>query len=519
MYLQHNFFEETAKKYPKYIAVDDHGKKITYQQLDKEANQLANFIRKLDITSNNRICILLEKNINQYLSILGILKSGACWVPLSKNFPQERLKNIINNVKPSLIITDNESLLKNSKIFNKINILVIDNNKKNENNFFSKKNFINESKKKPNNINTSYDLAYIIFTSGSTGLPKGVMVSHQNTSEYLKNKSSYFKPKTKLRFAHISEITFDPSIFDIFVCWTHAGTVVPFNKNSYRINPFNFFLNNKKINVIFSLPSFMNSILEASDNEKSTCLKYLKYLIFTGEPIPKNLTNKIYKKFKDIEIYNAYGTTETSIISNWNFVNKKLSKNEKISIGKVLPNIKYCLIDENNTPNQNKGEICFSGEQISNGYWNNEYLNEKHFIRLSNDGKYHTTYYKTGDIVKKDRNGNLYLDGRADNQVKIKGYRIELEEIENNLNSLDDIKNIIALTYLENQKKKLFFFIHIDSKNDLKQIEININNYIKNNFPFYMVPSSIYYLKKDFPRNMNGKVDKNKLINNFIKND
>mgnify|MGYP001176173178 CR=1 FL=1 len=130
MNLQHNFFEKTAKKYPRYIAVDDHGKKTTYQQLDQEANKLANFIRKLDIVPNNRICILLDKNINQYLSILGILKSGACWVPLSKNFPLERLKNIINNVKPSLIITDEESLIKNNKIFNKINTLIIDSKKK-----------------------------------------------------------------------------------------------------------------------------------------------------------------------------------------------------------------------------------------------------------------------------------------------------------------------------------------------------------------------------------------------------
>ena len=200
MNFQHNFFEETAKKYPGYIAVDDHGEKTTYRKLDQEANKLANFIRKLNILPNNRICILLEKNINQYLSILGILKSGACWVPLSKNFPDERLKSIISNIKPSLIITDKESLIKNNKIFSKINILTIDENIEHKENVFSKKDYINESKIKPKNINTSYDLAYIIFTSGSTGLPKGVMISHQNTSEYLRNKSSYFKPKVKLRF-------------------------------------------------------------------------------------------------------------------------------------------------------------------------------------------------------------------------------------------------------------------------------------------------------------------------------
>ena len=525
MNFQHNFFEETAKRYPEYIAVDDHGEKTTYRKLDQEANKLANFIRKLKIIPNNRVCILLEKNINQYISILGILKSGACWVPLSKNFPQERLKNIIFNVKPSLIITDKESLIKNSEIFSKINILTIDTKKiidaniKYKENIFLKKDYIKESKIKPKNINNSYDLAYIIFTSGSTGLPKGVMISHQNTSEYLRNKSSYFKPKTKLRFAHISEITFDPSIFDIFVCWTNAGTVVPFNKNSYRISPYNFFLKNKKINVVFSLPSFMSKILDETDSHSSSCLKNLKHLIFTGEPIPKNLTNKIYKRFKDIQIYNAYGTTETSIISNWNFVNKRLGKEEYVPIGNVLPNIKYLLIDENGNPNANKGEICFSGEQISNGYWDNDYLNNKHFIRLSDNGKYFTKYYKTGDIVKKDNYGNLYLDGRVDNQVKINGYRIELEEIENNLNDLDDIKNIVALTYSKNQNKKLFFFIYADPKKNLKEVEINITNYIKNNFPFYMVPSNIYLLKKDFPRNINGKVDKNKLINDFIKND
>ena len=120
-------------------------------------------------------------------------------------------------------------------------------------------------------------------------------MSHQNTSEYLKNKAIYFKPKPRLRFAHISEITFDPSIFDIFVCWSNGGTVVPFNKNSYKISPINFFINNKNINIIFTLPSFVGSILDSKNHNQLKYLKKLKFIVLTGEQVLNDLVRKIYK--------------------------------------------------------------------------------------------------------------------------------------------------------------------------------------------------------------------------------
>ena len=195
MRLQHLFFENTAKKYPNFIAVDDHGKKITYRKLDLLANKVANLLSENGCSNNDRVCILTKKNINLYASILGILKAGSCWVPFSNLFPDHRLKSLIQEISPKFIIIESDyyNLIKNCYDKKLTKILIIDINKKNKM-FFSKLHLKKQSSKVPQNKKIfSTDLAYIIFTSGSTGKPKGVMVTHGNTSHFLENTSLYFK--------------------------------------------------------------------------------------------------------------------------------------------------------------------------------------------------------------------------------------------------------------------------------------------------------------------------------------
>lgn len=515
MNFQNEFFEKTAKKYPNYIAVDDNGKRITYKNLDIYANKIANFLIKQGCSYNDRVCIFTEKNINQYASILGILKSGACWVPLSYLFPKERLAFLIKDINPKIIITEKKYVNKIEKFKNKTKIIILDSNKKFGKNIFSNSYIAKEKVVKPklNNLN-SLNLAYIIFTSGSTGKPKGVMVSHENTSQFLNHSLNYFKPGPRLRFAHISELTFDVSIFDIFICWVNAGTIVPFNKKHYRINPFAFFSNNKNINAMFVVPSFFKKL---NDIEKfnSKELSKLKHVVLGGEAIPNGLISNWYKCNKKSTVYNVYGTTETAIISHWYKIPKNTKDNDNISVGKELPNVEVLLV-ENSKINNKSGEVLVCGPQISPGYWNNQFQTNLYFVSHPQDKKLPQKFYRTGDKLFKDNNGLYYFIGRTDNQVKIRGHRVEIEELENCVKNIEGIEDATTLAYSQTGKStdlELFCFIISNSPKITKN---KVLNFIEKNLPKYMLPSGVFFRKNDFPRNQNGKINKKELIKNIL---
>ena len=499
---QHETFTLTAKEFPNKICLIDGNKKYTYSQLDSFSNQIANFLVDKGIKPNSKICILIDKSFNLYASILGILKAGGCWVPLSSYFHNNRLENLIKKIDPSIIICSENNFQAVEKFKKKI--LIIDNNKK-RNDIYTKKN-INSQKNKLINKNipiTKLDLAYIIFTSGSTGQPKGVMVTHGNTVEFLNTVDIFFKPKKFLTYAHISEITFDPSIFDIFVCWKNAGTIIPFNKKIYKINPNVFFEDYKKINVIFTLPSLIE-VLDYYKIKKE--IKKIRYILFTGEPLFKKTIDKIKKINNKLKFFNVYGSTETAIISHY-YELKKNEKQSRIPLGQLLPNFRSKLIGSQ----KNIGECYVTSPQVSIGYLNDEVSDKKYFRSL--DENSYIKYYNIGDILKYDEKEKTYrYIGRVDDQVKINGIRLDLQELDSTILSIEGIIDVISLSGKKNNLiNKIYTFIQVNEDYDLS--EEDLVKKLKKEVPYYMLPKKIIKLNK-FPRNTNGKIDKKKLIRN-----
>ena len=518
--LQQDFFENVRRKFPKRIALDDHGKKFTYKFLSEKSNQLANFLFEISSMHNEKVCILTKKNVNLYTSLLGILKAGLCWIPLSEQFPSERVDHIIRTTKTRILVIEKDFInLIKKDLLKKLKIILIDENKTlKKKNIFTRRDIQKYSIifKERIKINPN-DLAYIIFTSGSTGDPKGVMVSHLNTTTFIKNTKKYFKIKKGLRFAHTSEIIFDPSIFDIFICWLNVGTLVPVNKKEYKVNFLNFFKNNRNVNTCFLVPSHFQNLKDLNQL-KSKFLKNLKHVIFTGEALPKSLVKSIFKEIPKINIYNCYGTTETAIISHWIKYTKKDLKKNILSVGKEIPDIRTFIVNTKNqiAKNNEKGYAVSYGIQVSPGYWNNRFLNEKYFIEDPTGHIQHQKVYKTGDILFKDKEDFFYYCGRDDNQIKIRGHRVELGEIENTLKYKSDCNEIIVMPFRKasnHSYKELVYFIKPDKFEKNKEFFLNIARLY---LPSFMQPTKVVILKKDFPRNINGKIDKQKLEKLFL---
>ena len=500
---QHQAFTISAKKYPNKTCLIDGNKKFSYAQMDKFSNKIANFLIKKNIKPNDRVCLILEKNFYLYASILGVLKAGGCWVPLSKIFHQNRIKDLMERIEPAFTICSS-SILENININSK-KFLIFDDDKSKKK-IYSKKDISNESNSllASTHTLTKNDLAYIIFTSGSTGKPKGVMVSHGNTSEFLNVVDYFFKPLKFLNYTHISEITFDPSIFDIFVCWKNIGAIIPFNKKVYKINPTLFFKDLKKADVIFTLPSLIDQLNHSEIKDK---IKKIKHMFFTGEPLFLKTIEKLRVINKKINFFNFYGSTETAIISHYHKI-KLTEKRGKIPVGKVLPNFRCKLFDGNQE--QNIGECFVSGPQLSIGYFKDKVSNDKYFKTFNNEDN--VKYYNVGDFLKFDKKSYTYsYIGRNDDQVKINGIRLDIQELDSTILSIEGVIDAISLS---GKKYNLSNSIHtfIQKSNSFKFKKDELVTKLKKELPYYMIPQNLTIIQKDFPRNTNGKVNKQELL-------
>ncbi|AQW86190.1 AMP-forming adenylation domain superfamily protein, putative D-alanine:D-alanyl carrier protein ligase [Campylobacter pinnipediorum subsp. caledonicus] len=488
----YNFLENSLPNFKDKILFFDKDKYITYAEFDLLTSKIASKILSFSL-KKMPILILLPKGIDCIGSMFATARSGNFYCVLDIKNPEDRIKKIVKTLKPKLLIT--------SKKFD-FNFLDIETIYCEDFDSF----LINDKMLKiAENEVIDTDLLYVLFTSGTTGEPKGVCIPHKNAIEYIDWVCSTFEFNEKDVISNSANLYADKSIFDIF-SGIKVGATIHLLDSFMSIFPDTLLSYWKQhgITTINLVPSVF-SIISNSGALYKYDLPDLKKIFSGGEIIQTKQFNAWINKFPNAKFVNLYGPTEITSNCAYFVINRKFNDDDIIPIGKARRNFDILLLNAdgkiiNNRDIGKKGEICVRGSSISYGYYANQCETNKRFIQNPYNKLYEEKIYKTGDIGFYNKNMELVCIGRLDNQIKIAGYRIELEEIENTCLSIEGV-DFAACIF----KEKLICF-YISSINEMK-----IKQLLSNKLINYMMPDKFIKLKT-MPLNANGKIDRKGLV-------
>lgn len=481
-------FEEQVRKTPNNIALVYKDKKITYDELNKNANALARYLlNDLKLTELSTVGIMLNRSFGLVTAILACLKCRIKYVPIEKTEPVQRRNYIIKNSKSSIILSD----VFDEKLY-LTDIINVDLNK------YDKENL---------NLNyNSQDDVYIMYTSGTTGNPKGVIVYNRNIVRLIKG-ANYIEVCEDDRIVQTGSPSFDATTFEYWTALLNGIPLYIMRKDELLdINYLREYVNSNNITIMWLSAPLYNHIVDININVFDS----IKKLLVGGDALSVKHINKLLDYKPTIKIVNGYGPTENTTFSTYHNINKKYEKN--IPIGKPISNSKCYVVDSKCRllPIGIKGELIVAGDGVAKGYLNKKELTDKKFIHnLFNNDK----LYKTGDICKFNFNGEIEFKGRGDFQVKINGYRVELNDIKVKIENVKGIKDVLIYVANENNDKKIIAIYTATNKISKEKIIEEL----KDQLPFYEIPK-LFIQVEQIPLNKNGKVDTlevNKLIEKY----
>ena len=471
-----DLFFQQVEKTPDEIAVVYKDQQLTYNELNILSNQLANYlIYKQEIIVGDLVGLLLEKSEIVSVCIIGVLKTGAAYVPIDTENPRQRINYIQNDSKCKVTIDDRliEDFI---KVKNNLSVLA------------------------PEKIDLKPDsLCYVIYTSGTTGNPKGVMIEHQGVVNLITNHIKYLQFTENENVLFFANYCFDASVEQIFLALLNGFKLSIISTEDIRNNLLLPFLESNKITHLDITPSYLETLGNISH------LKYLKRILVGGEVCSLTLAKKLGGV---VDFYNEYGPTENSIVSTIFKYSAESECYNSLPIGKPISNTSaYILSDSLQLMGTGEvGELCLSGVGLSRGYLNLPELTAEKFI--NNPFTENSKLYKTGDLAKWLPNGDIEYIGRKDNQVKIRGYRIELEGVETKLLNINEIKSAVVLT--ENDRLIAYILLNDNVVVDSDTIK-EWKKQLLNQLPHYCVPYNFKIIKR-LPITSNGKLDKKALL-------
>lgn len=487
-------FEEQVRKNPEQIAIKIDNKQITYKRLNNLANQIAQQVFEKGITDNQNIAMLFAPSIQMIACMLGILKAGCAYVPLATEAPNARNKHIISDCNASLLFIQeylyNENRNSNLIAENKL-ISVSEEISFNDELLFSNKAPLQEN------------IAYVIYTSGTSGQPKGVEVKHKGVLNFINWRISNYGFNSSDKTLQLLSYHFDGFGSNMYPTLLTGGTLFLVSDID-RLNA--NYIADKTINEGITNSVLTPGIYELllSKLEHLSDKSHLRFITLAGEKASKSLLEKSENILPEVTIYNEYGPTETSIGAT---CYKELTSTNTAIIGKPVSNTSVYILSKNNEllPIGISGELCISGKGVAKGYINTPMLTKEKFNEhpfISGE-----KIYRTGDLARWLPDGNIEISGRIDNQVKLRGYRIELEEIEKRLTNFPAIKNatVIIKGSLYNNKTLVAYY----TSNTVIQKQI-LKEHLSISLPAYMLPD--YFIRlEELPLNTRGKIDKKRL--------
>ena len=480
-------FEEQASRNPDKISISFEGIELTYSELNKKASKIAGSLRDKEVGHEVIVGIMASHSIELVAGILGIMKAGGAYLPIDPVYPNDRIEFMLKDAGTKLLLTDipDREISFGGEVVDIRGLASAD----------SKKEFI-DSDNKPG------DLAYVIYTSGSTGKPKGVMVEHQGLTNYIWWAKEVYTRHENEVFALYSSISFDLTVTSIFTPLISGGMIAVYRDEGEEFILYKILLENR-VSIIKLTPAHLY-LLKDMDNNNSS----VKRMILGGEDLKTALSMEIFKCFGgDIEIFNEYGPTETVVGCMIYKFKPEENKGVSVPVGVPAANAQIYVLDKflNPVPVGETGEMYISGDGVARGYLGREGLTMEKFP--NNPFIPGKRMYKTGDLARFLDNMNIEYLGRADRQVKLRGYRIELEEIENCLLKIDYIKDTVV-TILTDSSGSIYLCAYLIMQGEL-QVE-KITEYLSGFLPWYMIPRKFVALEQ-FPLTVNGKVDRNSL--------
>jgi len=495
--LVHELFEKQVKGSPDSYALVFNEDKITYKELDKKATKLASILMNKGLGPDDFVVLLVERSFEFVISVLGVLKAGGAYVPVDPNYPSSRKEYIIEDSKAKLIIASEEIIESNKSILNNFDrdcIIHIDR-------LASYEQTIQKNTEKASPTN----LAYMIYTSGTSGQPKGVMIEHRNLMNYIWWAQQVYIKGESVDFPLFSSVSFDLTVTSIFLPLISGNTLYIYKEDDQSLL-LQQVLHDDKVGVIKLTPSHLRLIKE-DITIKAENVTNLKRFIVGGENLTAELAREITKKFDSkIEIFNEYGPTEATVgCMIYQFESQK-KYNKAVPVGKPSHNSQIFILDKYLKPVGQGiiGEIFIGGDSVARGYHNNDVLTNEKFVIISelSDKK----LYRTGDLAKFIDKETIEFAGRSDNQVKLNGYRIELDEIELCIQEFEGVSKAVVSKIDKNGDNLLCAYY----VSEYGVVEPDLRQYLRGRLPHYMVPSLFFNIDK-IPLTPNGKIDKNLL--------